>query len=386
MKMTTTAKDGGMDFDILSSDDEQLQDLLSVTPPPELENGDLFQELADLIENEDQPGKQSPIYEYLSDSDNSAVDIEKVNDVVLDIKGSTGEEELVNYLTNPHKRQQNQSVNPQKIVTQTTDPQKNRFQVIKIVENKSIVNKPITRSGVNHGMVRVGNSNVKVLKAVKMVKPSNQGQMNSYVPCNRMSSPTDSVTSSTSVGKCKSKSAIAAKENREKKKKYISTLESSVKGLASENKTLKSQVGQLDDEVEKLRLEVDYLKSVLANQSTLSRLLDNIPGVTSVSLRSNEDSCCQVKGKKSKKRERSQDFEGSESVTNSSKTKKRKLSDHDYANNGVVSHSVSDSRQLAGSTPALGGGVCLHVADEEVSLEFCAECSRRATRTKCKVH
>ncbi|XP_062572342.1 uncharacterized protein LOC134234310 isoform X2 [Saccostrea cucullata] len=133
------------------------------------------------------------------------------------------------------------------------------------------------------------------------------------------------------------KNAVQAKINREKKKAYIKSLEDEVEELKSENKTLSENCDKLQISHKVMEEELDYLRSVLANQSALSNLLQNIPNVKNVEL-------------------------------SSSFSRKRQSidKDHDYPTN---------------KRPKLvSGGVCLHVHQDKVSLEFCAKCSSAAAQ------
>ena len=131
------------------------------------------------------------------------------------------------------------------------------------------------------------------------------------------------------------RNAIAARENRRKKKNERETLEGKVKDLTEENALLKEQVNPLRARVADLEEEVSYLRSVLHNDSSLARLLKNIP-VADVRLRP------------------------------SARGKKRQSADGDCepARKRICEQ---DKR-----------GVCLHVCDDKVSLEFCKECSRNS--------
>ena len=73
------------------------------------------------------------------------------------------------------------------------------------------------------------------------------------------------------------RNAIAARENRRKKKNERETLEGKVKDLTEENALLKEQVNPLRARVADLEEEVSYLRGVLHNDSSLARLLKNIP-------------------------------------------------------------------------------------------------------------
>lgn len=135
------------------------------------------------------------------------------------------------------------------------------------------------------------------------------------------------------------KNAIAARVNRQRKKEYLDGLEQQVSTLSNENKTLKQKCDKMEKTVDKLQTEVQYLQSVLANQSSLSTILQGLPGIRGVRLSA-------VPGKRIRD-------ENNESMT--SKTKKVKTD----------------------SVPS--GGICLHIAGEIASLELCPECSLRAT-------
>lgn len=130
------------------------------------------------------------------------------------------------------------------------------------------------------------------------------------------------------------KNAEAAKQNRLKKKAYLETLEAEAETLREENKRLKSCCSDFEQKASDLAEEVEYLRSVIKNQSSLSALLQNIPSVKSVKLSS-------PLGKR----------RSMESGTSAYSSTKRARS---------------------------SGGVCLHVAKDTVSLEFCPQCSIHA--------
>jgi hypothetical protein len=136
------------------------------------------------------------------------------------------------------------------------------------------------------------------------------------------------------------KNAEAARQNRLKKKKYMEELEGDRSRIKAENVVLKTRCSELQTKNRKLETEVAYLRSVLANQSTLASLIKNIPGTPGVNLSSSF----------SRKRP-------SESLDNLPPSTSAKRSRCDP--NGAR-HS---------------GGVCLHVSKDSVSLEFCAQCS-----------
>lgn len=131
------------------------------------------------------------------------------------------------------------------------------------------------------------------------------------------------------------KNAMQAKMNRERKKAYVAQLEKETKELRDENITVKTELQNLKEEKCSMQEEINYLQNVIANQSTLSTLLKNI-GATSLSLTASFT--------KDRKREREEEQE--------------------------------TAKKVKYQPP--GGGVCLHVENKNVSLEFCSRCSQMA--------
>ncbi|KAH7974486.1 hypothetical protein HPB49_015902 [Dermacentor silvarum] len=144
-------------------------------------------------------------------------------------------------------------------------------------------------------------------------------------------------------GSCMSKNAIAARENRIKKKLYVNKLERSVRHLSTENATLKRRSQDMNREIEELSEEVQYLRSVLCNVDEISSLVRSIRSARP-SLATN------LKNGYSLKRER---VEG----------------DHDY---------IGTSGKRRPPVDKKAGGVCIHVANGAVSLEFCHRCAGKS--------
>lgn len=143
------------------------------------------------------------------------------------------------------------------------------------------------------------------------------------------------------------KNAIAARANRQKKKEYVNKLEEQVESLAAENKSLFERCRGLEGHVSDLKQEVVYLKSVLANQSSLSSILRGLPEIKGVSVQSSLSSTA------GSKRQRSS---GAEEVPLQLKK--------------VMKSECTES----------SGGICLHIAGEVASLELCSHCSLAAGR------
>jgi len=122
------------------------------------------------------------------------------------------------------------------------------------------------------------------------------------------------------------RNALTAKQNRDKKKKYIQELETSLTELSSKNKVLTQENVKIKSVMSTLQDEVAYLKSVLHNQSQLASMLSNMKDLETVKL----------------------------------------------------SSTFSLSSETSPASSAVSGGICLHTNGRNVSLEMCVECSKRA--------
>ncbi|XP_075775556.1 uncharacterized protein LOC106731653 [Pelodiscus sinensis] len=144
------------------------------------------------------------------------------------------------------------------------------------------------------------------------------------------------------------KAAAAARLNRLKKKQYVLGLESRLQGLAAENRQLRDRNRGLSRRLRELERETSYLRAVLANQSTLGQLLSRLAGAGGLRLRTSlfRDT---------------DPPQGGES------------SDHDYA------LPSQDAGEPEAEERAASGGICLHVDRDQLSVEFCAVCARRAS-------
>lgn len=83
-----------------------------------------------------------------------------------------------------------------------------------------------------------------------------------------------------------SKNAIAARQNREKQKAYVKSLEDKVASLKERKQTLLQKDHFNQAKVEQLRNEVEYLNGVVGNMDQIKSIISvvaNTPGVTSIS-------------------------------------------------------------------------------------------------------
>ncbi|CAG5136079.1 unnamed protein product [Candidula unifasciata] len=230
------------------------------------------------------------------------------------------------------------------------------------------------------------------------------------------------------LGNSNSKNAVAARDNRLKKKKYVEDLEKTVSNLQVENECLREQSKKNSHTLGVLQNEVSYLRKVIANQSTLSAILKNVmktPGITlttsfknAASYNSSEEdklhsdlSSCNKNGNNNKKDRscKKKDIHcvdtpeqvdsvfdlKSASSTNSRRASKRNVK-------GKMMHTQSQKKEAVAqenkqpadvtknnetfedsdashiSMDNIHGGICLHVSGHNVSLEFCPLCNKNA--------
>jgi len=136
------------------------------------------------------------------------------------------------------------------------------------------------------------------------------------------------------------RNALNARVNRQKKKAYMASLETQKAHLLNENKHLKLALTNLVHERKELVDEVTYLKSVLANDSVLAKLVHSIDGPP-LKLSSRFDGTVQ----------------------------KRKDVEFDHNYGPCVKQRRSDVKV---------GGICLHVSENQLSVELCHRCARMA--------
>lgn len=152
--------------------------------------------------------------------------------------------------------------------------------------------------------------------------------------------------------------AEKAKDQRERKKQYVKELQDTITELKRDKANLQQVTTQLNDKIESLREEVSYLKGVITNQSELATILRSVANTPGISI-----SCSilqEDKGNSGKNNKRKCDPAGKEGVNLNDNSKKRKM-----------------DKDVTGEME-INAGVCVHVQSGKVSLEFCAECSKKA--------
>ncbi|KAK7791760.1 hypothetical protein R5R35_000153 [Gryllus longicercus] len=161
-----------------------------------------------------------------------------------------------------------------------------------------------------------------------------------------------------------------ARANRIKKKQYLEDLEKKLEELTEENEKLKEQVKTNDEIALKQSEEIKYLKGVLANTPEISRLLKCVRQKSSLPVTSSINKFVDTRTSKELS------FDSDDPLLTSCDLDAfKELPDTD-----LLMQDLSDKTLdvLEGSSSA-DVGICLHVAQQRVSLEFCPSCSINAT-------
>ncbi len=146
--------------------------------------------------------------------------------------------------------------------------------------------------------------------------------------------------------KCMSRNAIAARENREKKKLYVEELENKLTVLTKDNEVMAANMNSFKKRNGELESENTYLKAVLANMPQIAALIDHMATVPTVSLIGTS-------------------FKPNEQVLGNP---------HKKSSNPVESNSVRKSHRIAAKMD--GPGICFHINGSNcMSLELCNKCS-----------
>lgn len=162
-------------------------------------------------------------------------------------------------------------------------------------------------------------------------------------------------------GKAMSRNAIAARENREKKKAQFRELEEQVEQLQDRNRLLEQERIVDKNSIQQLIKEVSYLRGVVQNTpeiSALIRCIRSTPAITN--------------------------FRTSFGQSLRSKHKIQDENKTPVVSAAAAAASASGKSKLKIPVAKNGGksGICLHVVNGAVSLEFCSQCSNAAARTK----
>lgn len=204
---------------------------------------------------------------------------------------------------------------------------------------------------------------------------------------------------------CNSKNAINARENRLKKKMYIQNLEKNVEKYRTKNKQLTLLLENQSNLLADMKKEVQYFKSIVANNKDITRLLKCINQNTGLPVTTSLNKKLSI--------EKSHPWEDEQLSFNLLENGEF-LNDHELnlplidspfqfeeptnlptdifemSNDATTLFNqdiniLNDEHNYNATSPEssvsddLGVGVCLHISNHKLSLEFCSTCSENAS-------
>lgn len=147
------------------------------------------------------------------------------------------------------------------------------------------------------------------------------------------------------VTKCMSKNAVAARQNREKKKEEFDNMQKRLSIAEHENKAMKSMIERLTEEKADLVNENTYLRAIIANDSQISQVIKHVSALPRIELI------------------------GPEFVGEGSAKSEIKLT-----NGSSGEKSTRKSSRIAAKVD--GPGICVHIKNNDsMSLRLCDQCS-----------
>ncbi|CAH1128525.1 unnamed protein product [Ceutorhynchus assimilis] len=220
----------------------------------------------------------------------------------------------------------------------------------------------------------------------------------------------------TRIPKCFTKNALMARENRLRKKQYIASLEQQASTLKEANKDLNKLLSNQSCTIDNLKKEVKYLKNVLANSSSIGKLLQAINAGTGMAVSTSINKKLSIPIAKKNVPENVSRHPWEETATyptyptpestmsspNFQQLDNELLLDMDIPiemdneelleilNEDVLESPIMDEHNYYNSFKGEADeetvteeeeeddGICLHVSKNKVSLEFCQSCSDKA--------
>ena len=203
-------------------------------------------------------------------------------------------------------------------------------------------------------------------------------------------------------GQCMNHNAIKARAQRKKNKDKVESLEKELEELKAENKRLRLIQDKSSKEINLLKTEVDYLHGVISNQGVLSTLLQNIHQAPGVKFHSsfNVDNTNAENG--NKENDANDDNDNNIPAVTLCKRMRRDCKGKGISpikspecKGKIETRQVKKRKSMADSSecadkidsckkkdviPKIGpqAGICLHVSNGAVSLEFCSKCSNNS--------
>lgn len=186
-----------------------------------------------------------------------------------------------------------------------------------------------------------------------------------------------------------SKNALMARENRLKKKLYMENLERELTKERQKNKKYMNVLKRQADVIQKHEREIKYMRGVLANNSDISKLVKTLHYNTGMAVGTSLNKNFTIRGNNEQQPEKITQPSAADVII----TDLHPWSDAQLTNGALdiqfddlldvppISPSLDDHNYtLASSETDESLGVCLHISNHKVSLEYCAQCHENASR------
>lgn len=203
---------------------------------------------------------------------------------------------------------------------------------------------------------------------------------------------------------CRSKNALLARENRRKKKVYVDGLEATISNLKRDSKKLRTLLGTQATYINELHSEIKYLRATLANADEIGCLVRKLRGPIDM-----------TNAKKTRPQANHLQLPDDLIFPIDSPGADMPLSPDDYSfvfndvnlsplDDNVIENVMEPMKPVTGKrVPSASSfsehnystmydenddddeipktlGVCLHVSNNKMSLEFCSKCNENAVR------
>ncbi|XP_052272382.1 uncharacterized protein LOC127872906 isoform X2 [Dreissena polymorpha] len=257
----------------------------SVGDGPAVEdNGSIF---ANILDSLDQDNHHPPT---LSAFDN--LDFSDMYEV------GSGDEQMLEYLCTTKPKLKKTAVNNQREMTavlmandlydseNSNTSSRHTRRMTRHSQNCTLGNEVVATSNSDKS---INDANTIVIDArTLMNKSRNSHKSKSYRDCS-YSDLSDNENKSTRTDRCMSKNAITARINRQKQKERYESLQTELAESIEENTNLKKELLAKNSTINNLSREVQYLRSVLANQSCIANIIKQMPSVPGMYFLVNND-------------------------------------------------------------------------------------------------
>ncbi|KAL5287534.1 hypothetical protein ACFFRR_008427 [Megaselia abdita] len=187
------------------------------------------------------------------------------------------------------------------------------------------------------------------------------------------------------------RNALLARENRRRKKEHLQELETQVEKFQADNSSMRKTIKQQAKMIKKLQKEKTYYKNLLQSQPQIVNVLERFNNNFKGNIYSSGAAKSLSPSSTGSSSPFSVDFNDND--INSVDYKSHDPTDYDlfgvnspfhtaatpeYFSSTDCLSSISEEHNYTLDTPPTSSGICLHIAGDKVSVEFCSVCCENA--------